>query len=191
MWARLLALLTVADGIPCRTCQGSFEPPSETSLHGAFCSFSVSTATSSLNLSTSCQDGQVGDSGNGSTPEIIGECIGEGRHATHLKSRIAVDDVVRIPAARSRIGETKGARRAERSDCDRLISVKLEFDPEEDRAFPASRQEILDAFSAWFVNHDYCTQDHAERGRGRRRSRSRMEMAYQDGNLAWGTSLTS
>jgi len=35
----------VADGIPLQNMSRSFEPPSETSLHGAFCSFSVSTAT--------------------------------------------------------------------------------------------------------------------------------------------------
>jgi len=63
--------------------------------------------------------------------------------------------------------------------------VKLEFDPEEDRAFPASRQEILDAFSAWFVNHDYCTQDHAKEVAGDVGLALEWKWAYQDGNLAW------
>ena len=63
--------------------------------------------------------------------------------------------------------------------------MKLEFDPEEDRAFPASRQEILDAFSAWFVNHDYCTQDHAKEVAGDVGLALEWKWAYQDGNLAW------
>ncbi|NNN02362.1 MAG: hypothetical protein HKL86_11075, partial [Acidimicrobiaceae bacterium] len=63
--------------------------------------------------------------------------------------------------------------------------MKLEFDPEDDQAFPASRLEILDAFSAWFVGHDHCTKDHAKGVAGDIGLALEWKWAYQDGNLTW------
>ena len=63
--------------------------------------------------------------------------------------------------------------------------MKLEFDPEDDKAFPTSRQKILDAFSAWFVGHYHCTKAHANEVAGDVGIALEWKWAYQDGNLAW------